>query len=42
LAPEHGDLVAQDQQLDLVGVLRACEEQHKLEHAAKSDIDESL
>ncbi len=33
--------MAQGQQLDLISVLRACDDKHKLKHAAKSEIDES-
>jgi hypothetical protein len=41
LAFEHGDLVAQGQQFDLVGALRTHEDQGKSKNMAKSEVHEN-
>lgn len=41
LASEHGDLVAQGKQLDLIGALRAHHDGDKLEYASDTEVDES-
>jgi len=40
LTSQHDDLVAQGQQLDLVGPFRPHQDDDKLEHMAKSEVDE--